>query len=300
MATRHPIARGIAILGILVVVFFALAFALTLRTDGRLGRALALGGSVGVVEVRGVISESDEVVESIKDFQRDESVKAVVVRIDSPGGGVAPSQEMYAAIRELRTAKPVIASLGGMAASGGYYVAAACDVIVANPGTLTGSIGVIMQLANLQELFQKIGVEPEILKAGDYKDMGSPTRPLTEEERRIFQAMLDSVHTQFIEAVATGRAMAEDRVRQLADGRIFSGEQANDEGLVDVLGGLEDAVAMAAERGGIVGEPRVTWARPGREPWWLRLLFNNMAPTGWLPIRPALGLQLLYAGPFLR
>jgi protease-4 len=145
-------------------------------------------------------------------------------------------------------------------------------------------------------------VQPEILKAGDYKDMGSPTRPLTDEERRIFQAMLDSVHAQFIEAVASGRAMAEDRVRTLADGRIFSGEQANEEGLVDALGGLEDAIAMAAERGGVVGEPRVTWARPGREPWWLRLLFNNMAPSGWLsfPVRPALGLQLLYAGPFLR
>src|SRR6185369_2313513 len=139
--------------------------------------ALALEGRVGVVEVSGVINDSDDIVEALRDYEHASSVKAVVLRIDSPGGGVAPSQEIYDAVMKLRATKPVVASLGGVAASGGYYVASACDAILANPGTLTGSIGVIMQLGNVQDLLQKIGVQAEILKAGAYKDMGSPVRP---------------------------------------------------------------------------------------------------------------------------
>ena len=152
----------------------------------------------------------------------------MVVRIESPGGGVAPSQEIYNAIRQLRATKPVIASMGGVAASGGYYIASACDTIVANPGTLTGSIGVIMELGNVEGLLQKLGVQPEVIKAGAYKDMGSLVRPMTDAERGLFQEMIDSVHTQFITAVAAGRGMNKDQVRALADGRIFSGEQAQD------------------------------------------------------------------------
>jgi protease-4 len=299
MAARHPIARGIAILCTVVVLFFAVAFALTLGTDGRLSTALTLGGRVGVVEVKGVINDSDDVVEALKAFEHAPAVKAVVVRIESPGGGVAPSQEIYHAIMKLRETKPVIASLGGVAASGGYYVASACQAIVANPGTITGSIGVIMELGNVQGLLEKIGVQPEVLKAGEHKDMGSPVRPLTDEERGLFQQMIDSVHTQFIGAVAEGRHMDAARVRELADGRIFSGEQARTLGLVDALGGLQDAIAMAAERGGITGEPRISRASSSREPWWWRLLFS-LAPAGLLPTHPAFGLQLLYGGPFLR
>ena len=299
MAARHPIARGIAILSTVVVLFFVVAFALTLGTDGRLSTALTLGGRVGVVEVKGVINDSDDVVEALRAFERAPAVKAVVVRIESPGGGVAPSQEIYHAIMKLRESKPVIASLGGVAASGGYYVASACQAIVANPGTITGSIGVIMELGNVQGLLEKIGVQPEVLKAGEHKDMGSPVRPLTDEERGLFQQMIDSVHTQFIGAVAEGRNMDAARVRELADGRVFSGEQARTLGLVDALGGLQDAIAMAAERGGITGEPRISRASSSREPWWWRLLFS-LAPAGLLPTHPAFGLQLLYGGPFLR
>lgn len=300
MAERHPIARGITILCTIVVLFFVVAFTLTLATEGRLTSALTLGGRVGVVEVKGVISESDDVVEALKGFERSPAVKAVVVRVESPGGGVAPAQEIYDAILRLRETKPVVASLGGVAASGGYYVASACHAIVANPGTITGSIGVIMELGNVQGLLQKIGVQAEVLKAGEYKDMGSPVRPLTAGERRLFQQMIDSVHVQFIEAVASGRNMEQTEVRALADGRIFSGEQARALGLVDALGGLQKAIAIAAERGGIVGEPHVSRADVGREPWWWRLLFSSFAPAGWLPVRPALGLQLLYGGPFVR
>src|SRR6266481_5075512 len=273
MAARHPIARGIAVLCTVIVLVFLATFALTYGTDGRLSSALALAGRVGVVDVSGVIGSSEDVVEALRDFQHAPSVKAVVVRVDSPGGGVA--------------------------ASGGYYVASACDAIVANPGSLTGSIGVIMEMGNVQELLQKIGVQPEVLKAGAYKDMGSPVRPLTDEERTIFQQMIDSVHTQFITAVADGRKLDAEKVRALADGRIYSGEQAHDLGLVDKLGGLQDAIAMAGERGGIVGEPHVSHASLRHEPWWWRLLFN-FAPSGLFPLRPTLGLQLLYGGPFPR
>ncbi len=299
MAAGHPIARGIAVLCTVVVLFFIAVFVLTVTTEGNLSTALPVSGRVGLVEVEGVINDSKAVVEALKAFGHSPVVKAVVVRVESPGGGVAPSQEIYNAIRKLREQKPVIASLGGLAASGGYYVASACDAIVANPGTLTGSIGVIMQLANAQELLQKIGVQPEILKAGEHKDMGSPTRPLTDVERGLFQQMLDSVHAQFIGAVAAGRQMDESKVRELADGRIFSGEQALAVGLVDTLGGLEDAVAMAAERGHISGEPRISHAQLRREPWWLSFLFGSNAGE-WLPIRPALGLQLLYSGLLMR
>ena len=298
MAQGHPIARGLMVLAAVVVVFFGAIFALTIGSDGKLGDALSLGGKIGLVEVKGVINDSDDAVEALRSFERSPAIRAVVLRVESPGGGVAPSQEIYDAIQRLREVKPVIASLGGVAASGGYYIASACDTIVANPGTLTGSIGVIMELGNLEGLLQKIGVQPEIIKAGLYKDMGSPVRPMTDAERTLFQEMIDSVHTQFIEAVAAGRHMDKDQVRAVADGRIFSGEQAKVAGLVDELGGLQDAVNLAAVRAGVTGEPRVTRARSSREPWWWKLLFN-LVPTGPFSTRP-FGLQLVYEGPFLR
>jgi len=291
--------RGLMVLSTVVLAFFGIVFALTVGTEGKLGSLLALGGKVGVVEIKGVINDSDDIVEALKTFEKSAGVKAVVVRIESPGGGVAPSQEIYSAIRHLRTIKPVIASMGGVAASGGYYIASACDSIVANPGTLTGSIGVIMELGNVEGLLQKLGVQPEIIKAGTYKDMGSFVRPMTDTERGLFQDMIDSVHTQFITAVASGRGMNKDQVRALADGRIFSGEQAKVAGLVDVLGSFDDAVALAGERGGVEGEPRITRARSSREPWWMRLLFD-LAPVGPFSTARTFGLQIVYDGPFLR
>jgi len=299
MAQGHPIVRGLMVLSTVVLLFFATVFALTVGTDGKLGTFLSLGGKVGVVEVKGIINESDDVVDALKAFEKAQGVRAVVVRIESPGGGVAPSQEIYTAIRHLREVKPVVASMGGVAASGGYYIASACDTIVANPGTLTGSIGVIMELGNVEGLLQKLGVQPEVIKAGSYKDMGSLVRPMTDAERGLFQDMIDSVHTQFITAVAAGRGMNKDQVRALADGRIFSGEQAKIAGLVDELGGLVEAVALAAERGGVEGEPRITHARSSREPWWWHLLFN-FAPVGPFSSYQAFGLQIVYQGPFLR
>jgi protease IV len=181
-----------------------------------------------------------------------------VIRINSPGGVVGPSQELYDALRRLRQGgKPVVASMGAVAASGGYYVAVAADRIYANPGTLTGSIGVIMQMANLEQLMKKVGVDYVVVKAGALKDVGNPARPMTPEERRVLQALLDDVHAQFIGAVAEGRKLDRAQVMQFADGRIFSGTQAKALQMIDELGGLEDAVNGAAQLAGIPVPPKV-------------------------------------------
>jgi protease-4 len=189
-------------------------------------------------------------------------VRAVVVRVNSPGGVVGPTQEVYAALQRLRKAgKPVVASLGAVAASGGYYIAAGADRIYANPGTLTGSIGVIMQLANVEGLFKKIGVDYVVVKAGEHKDIGNPTRPMSPEERRILQSLLDDVHAQFITAVAQGRHLDRNAVLAFADGRIVSGAQAKELRMVDDLGGLEDAIEGAGRLAGLGPRPRVIQPR---------------------------------------
>jgi protease-4 len=213
---------------------------------------------VAVVELEGVILDVEDVVRELRRHRENPLVRAVVVRINSPGGVVGPTQEIHQALLRLREAgKPVVASLGAVAASGGYYVAVAADRIYANPGTLTGSIGVIMQMANLEGLFKKVGVEYVVVKAGQFKDVGNVARPMTPEERRLLQALLDDVHGQFIAAVAEGRKLDRDRVLQFADGRILSGAQARDLRMVDVLGSLEDAVNAAATLAGLPVPPRV-------------------------------------------
>jgi protease-4 len=215
-----------------------------------------LHGRVGLVEIVGEIDESETAVDQLDRMQRDATVKAVVIRIDSPGGGVAASQEIYDAVRRVRDeGKPVVASMGGVAASGGYYVACAADSIIANPGTLTGSIGVIMSFPNTEELFRKVGVKFETIKTGKFKDVGSMWRPMTEDERALLQEVLGNVYDQFVNAIVDGRGMARENIIPYADGRIFSGDQALDYGFVDRLGSLEDALDMAAELGGIEGRP---------------------------------------------
>lgn len=258
------------------------------------GLALLTREAVAVVEVQGVIERSEEIVSTLDRIAENDSIRAAVVRIDSPGGAVAPSQEIYDAVLRVRDKKPVVASLGGLAASGGYYIAAACDVIVSNPGTLTGSIGVIMQVGNLEDLLEKIGLRGIVLKAGEYKDIGSPLRPMKDEERAILEALLTNIHEQFIGAIARGRGLARDAVEKVADGRIYSGEQALDLGLVDRLGGLRDAVDLAAERAGIEGKPVTIPFRQSEGPWWWRQL-SGLA-EGIVPARPT-GLRFLYSGP---
>ena len=214
---------------------------------------------VAIVRVEGPIMDSAQTVAELQAFADDPLVKAIVVRIDSPGGGVAPSQEIYNAVKRVRKEqnKTVVASMGTVAASGGYYIAVATDRILANPGTLTGSIGVIMQMANFQELLEKIGVKSVVVKTGRFKDLGSPFRPMLDEERELLESVMHDTLSQFVEAVADGRSMDAADVEQLADGRVFTGRQAKSVLLIDEIGDLHDAIKLAGELSGIEGTPRV-------------------------------------------
>ena len=251
---------------------------------------------IALIRIEGVIVDSQATVGELKKFGENPSIKAIVLRIDTPGGGVVPSQEIYDAVKRVRNKsnKAVIASMGSVAASGGYYIAAATDRIVANPGTLTGSIGVIMETANLEGLLQKIGVEGVIIKSGKYKDVGSPLRKMSAEERGLLQAVMDDVHKQFIEAVAEGRSMELRAAQLLADGRIFTGRQAKEAKLVDELGDLEDAIPLAAEVVGIEGEPKVV--EPRRR-FSFRELLDSKLSMVWpkLDVQPGVSLKYLMA-----
>jgi protease-4 len=279
MAKKHIILRGIGILFVGMLVLFSGVFFFAYLTGGD-AKVLSMfsGEGVGVLQIDGAIDDSRGVLDELQRLKAMPWVKAVVVRIDSPGGAVAPTQEIFEEIQRSKKTKPFIASMGSTAASGGYYIAAACDTIVANPGTLTGSIGVIMQLTNVEELMKKVGVRGVNVKSGPNKDIGSPFIPLSPEGREILQSLVDNVHGQFVTAVAKGRGMDEARVRKLADGRIYSGAQAKDLGLVDEFGTLQDAIEVAAKRAGISGEPAVYYSRPERERWWDRVF---MGVFGW-------------------
>lgn len=291
MPRRHPWLRR---LGVLVGLGLALVgvAAIVDRLGGGVG--MSLGPTVGVVELEGVIKDAETVCDSLVTLRKDPSVVGVVLRIDSPGGGVAPSQEIYDEVARLREVKPVVASLGNIAASGGYYVAAAATTIVATPGTLTGSIGVIMEFRQFMELADKVGVSDTIVKSGPYKDIGHPLRPMTEGERQLLQSMVDDVYRQFVDAVATGRNLDPAVVRKLADGRLYSGAQAKAAGLVDELGGLATAVQLAWERGGQTGEPRTRRVKAPWRPWWIDAVGSLLRPT---PSGLGGGLLFLYGGP---
>ncbi len=253
---------------------------------------------VALIRVEGVIVDSREVIKLLRVYQKDDDIKAILLRVDSPGGAVAPSQEIYDTLKEIQAEgkKKVVTSMGSVAASGGYYIAAATDMIVANPGTLTGSIGVIMELTNLEGLMQKIGVESVTIKSGKNKDVGSPFRKMKPAERAILQNVLDDVHHQFIEAVAEGRSLKIETVRKLADGRIFSGRQAKDLGLVDKLGSLEAAITWAAELAGIEGKPEVV-EKKEKTPF-LELLEGRL-PAGWsAPRLPSASVGMHYLFSF--
>ena len=238
-------------------------------------RTLGSGSTVGVVEVKGIILDSQETIRQLRECGKSDRVKAVVLRIDSPGGVVAPSQEISEEVKKLAAKKKVVVSMGSLAASGGYYIAAPASIIYANPGTITGSIGVIIKLSNLQELMDKVGVKVTTIKTGTYKDIGSPSRPMTEEDKALLQGVIDSSFSQFVKAVAQGRKLPESQVRQLADGRIFTGEQALALKLVDRLGNLQDALDEAGRLGGIEGEP--TLFRPRKERKLLDMLVEETA-----------------------
>jgi len=212
---------------------------------------------IALVKVEGTILDSTEAVDEIKEYAKDSSIKAIILRVNSPGGAVAPSQEIYDEVVKAVEKKPVVVSMAALAASGGYYISAPATKIISNPGTITGSIGVIMEVPNISGLLEKVGVRSEVIKSGKHKDLASVFRGIGKEERAIIQNVLDDVHEQFIEAVAKGRNMDINKVREIADGRIFSGRQAIEAGLVDEIGSLEHAIVVAGELGGIEGEPKV-------------------------------------------
>lgn len=255
---KRPLLIALALLCGIFAFFLALILVASRFSDRAPGRFVA-GSQVGVVEVDGVIVDSKKIIEQLENFHENSAVKAIVLRVDSPGGGVGPSQEIHDQVKRIDADKPVVVSMGSVAASGGYYIAAPARVIFANPGTITGSIGVIMEFTNFRELLDKIGLRNEVVKSGKLKDIGSSVRPMTDEERAILQAMIDDVHSQFVESVAAGRQLDPGAVRSLADGRIFTGRQARQFGLVDELGGLDAAVRRAAELGGIDGKPNVVY-----------------------------------------
>ncbi len=286
------------IFGGLFLVFFGFLFLAYTAVRGESPR-LAGGPRIGIVEVKGPIGmggrnsvDSQDVLKVIKRYADDSGMKAVVVRIDSPGGAVAPSQEIYDELRRLSDAeKVVVCSLGSVAASGGLYVAVGCDRIVAEPGTLTGSIGVIGELPNVKGLADKVGVKVETVKSGRLKDVGNPFRDMTPEDRAFFQQLLDQVHRQFIEAVADGRNLDPDEVRKFADGRVLTGEQAQQLGLVDALGNFNDAVNLAKEMAGIQGEPRLVYP-PDERARFFEELFGGMASAVAGAVRAEVGREI--------
>ncbi len=292
---KRPFLLASALLAGLFVFFLVLA----VTVASFLGRpaSFAIGDKIGVIEVYGVIADSRQIIEQLHDFRDNDSVKALVLRIDSPGGGVGPSQEIYDEVKAVDLLKPVVVSMGSVAASGGYYIAAPAREIIANPGTIIGSIGVIMEFTNFQELLDKIGLNSVVVKSGEYKDIGSPTREMTAAERKILQNLIDDVHSQFVASVADGRNMEETVVRSIADGRVFSGRRAMEMGLVDGMGNLEVAIQRAAALAGIDGDPNVVYP-PGKKPRFIDLFIEETLNRLKFALQKerTIGLQYLWPG----
>ncbi len=279
---RHPFMTGFLWMTVFCAVFVAAVWAMTsLNMTASIGSASigsASSGKVAVVDIEGIISGSREIIERLHTLRDDDKVKAVVLRIDSPGGTVGPAQEVHEELIKLQKTKPVVSSMGSVAASGGYYIAVATQKIFANPGTITGSIGVLVESANFEELLDKVGLRSEVIKSGAYKDTLSPTRTMQADERALIQAVVDNIHTQFVKAVAEGRSLPIEKVLAIADGRILSGEQAREAGLVDELGNLYDAIQAAAKLAGLEGKPDVLYP-PKKKPSLLEFLLETRLNT---------------------
>lgn len=252
---EHPLLFGLIVLGGMGMIFWAGVALFILRLiHPSQGDLFPPEHGIGVIELKGVMISAEEVLADLADFRNDDAVKAVIIRIDTPGGAVGAAQEIFTDIQRTAKIKPVVASMASVAASGGYYAALGANSIYANPGTMTGSIGVIIEFANLEKIFDKVGYQTEVIKSGVNKDIGSMARAMTPEERSLLQATVDDVYLQFIQAVAACRKMDLDAVRPLADGRIFTGSQALELGLIDQLGNFTDAIEQAMELAGLKGE----------------------------------------------
>ena len=214
--------------------------------------------SVGLIKIEGIINKSEEIVSKIDLFRKNPKIKVLVVFVQSRGGGVGPTQEVVSAINRFKkSGKKIIASLGSVATSGGYYIASATDKIYAYPGSIIGSIGVLMMLPNAEGLLNKVGVKMTIIKSSVHKDMTSPFRTMTKKDRDILKLLVDDIYRQFVDAVSIGRRLKKKDVLKIADGRVFSGERGKKIGLVDSLGTRNEAIMEAAQLSGIVGEPSV-------------------------------------------
>ncbi len=292
------------ILGILAIIAagFILLFISILGESSESTETVTTGSGdkIAVIDLKGVISSSEDVNRQLKKYRENHSIKAILLHIDSPGGGVVASQEMYEEVRKTREGgMPVVVSMGSLAASGGYYVACGGSRLVANRGTLTASIGVISEFLQLHDALTKLGVDVKTIKSGRLKDAGSPTRKMSDEDERYFQSLMDDVHRQFIAVVERERKMSHDAVVAVADGRVFTGEQAVTMGLVDTLGTFEDAVKIAASLGGVRGEPAIVKERKRQS--WLPSLLGDMGETvkdltQEILDRPILSYR--FAGPF--
>jgi protease-4 len=252
MEQKRPVLSSCLIV-VLVLVFFV-GLSLITITWWKKESLFYAKDKVGVVEINGLITKSLPTLKNLRKFQEEDHIKAIVVRVDSPGGAVGPSQEIMREIEKVRKTKKVVASCGTVAASGGYYVACAADLIMVNPGTATGSIGVIMKLVNVEDLVKKLGLDFYSLQAGKLKDLGSPFRPMTPEERAVLQTLLNDIHQQFIADIARNRKLPLEKVKRLADGSVYTGQKAKELGLVDEMGNFEDAVEKAGRLGGIKGK----------------------------------------------
>jgi len=234
-----------------------LAVALTMGSED--SADLPFSDRVQVVDIEGELVQSRPIIDQLKRYEDSNSVKAILLNIDSPGGGVAVSQEIYAEVKRLREKKDktIIAYMSSTGASGAYYVACAANRIVANPGTIVGSIGVIAEWVNYADLLEWAKLKEVVFKTGEFKDTGSPSRPVTENEKKYFQGLIDDMYVQFLEAVASGRKLDLQEVRALADGRVFTGRSAKDRKLIDEVGNFQDAVDLTAKLAGISGKPRL-------------------------------------------
>lgn len=298
--------RRSLITAVVIAVVFLMTLAgllLAVFAAGGGGVGWSLGGRIALIEVEGVIADDEDFLRDVRRLRDDPSVKGWVVAVNSPGGVVAPSQSMYSTLRRVRAEDrvPVIAAIGSVGASGGYYVAMAADSVLAMPGSITGSIGVIMEYPNVRELLEKVGVEMEMVKAGAQKDLGSPFRDMDPEHRAILSAMVEDVHAQFVEAVAEARDLPMDEVLPLADGRVFSGRQALAAGLVDRMGNVDEAIGLAGRLAGLGSEPRIV-RPPSRSdlPWLLDLLVGEPAALAIQRVARSLTAPAVGPGPVLK
>jgi protease-4 len=273
---KHPILIVMAILagvGLVLGITMIIALKLFLPSSN-----LSFSAKIGVIPIEGTILESQNITAQLVEFKKDKGIKAVILRINSPGGAVGPTQEIYREVQKTVETKKVVASLGGVAASGGYYIAAAAKKIVANPGTITGSIGVLMEFVRFEELLKKIGVKLEVLKSGEFKDIGSPHRQLTDRDKELISTLIADIQKQFVEAVASGRNLSLKKTHEIADGRIFSGVRAKELGLVDVLGNFQDAVDIAKNMAGIKGDVTLVYPKKSKLGLW-DLFFDSAADS---------------------